>query len=90
MLTLTKALDVCGQAVESEFRRCFIRFIDNITEEDYPGDMGKLIRVTCRQFKDEKKKCGAVNASHKWNLEAPGLRENGEKEIQQDRITLDR
>jgi hypothetical protein len=74
--------------VEAEFE-AWLR--PQITSDDYPGDIPRLIYQICRRFKEEKKDCGLPPrpGSTTWNVSAPRLRPNRDKGFAKNHMKIE-
>lgn len=85
----TQSLEVSGEAVQAEFE-AWLR--PQITSDDYPGDIPRLLYQICRKFKEEKKDCGLPPrpGSTTWNVPAPRLRPNPNKGFGKGHMKIER
>ena len=75
--------------MEAEFEAWLRR---QVTGDDYPEDIPRLIYQICRRFKEEKKDCGLPPrpGSTTWNISAPRLRPNRDKGFGKGHMKIER
>ena len=84
---LYSALDICGEAVERNFKQWAVA---HITEDGFAsGQIDPPIEYICRRFSDAKQTCGEKNwSSPSWSIRCHGLREHKAKGFTGGFITI--